>query len=98
VQNDTIVHTWLAPSDARKVLDKGYRVVHASAEYFYLDCGLGGWIGEEGGGNSWCDPYKSWTRIHSSVASISVVRSVLMVRFDPFVNVTDSQRERVLGG
>lgn len=34
--NDTIVDIWVNSSDARKVLDQGYRIVHASADYFYL--------------------------------------------------------------
>lgn len=34
--NDTIVDIWVNSADARKVLDQGYRIVHASADYFYL--------------------------------------------------------------
>ncbi len=30
-------------------------------DYFYLDCGLG----DKYGGGSWCDPMKTWARIHS---------------------------------
>ncbi|KIR82856.1 hexosaminidase [Cryptococcus gattii E566] len=81
--NDTIVDIWVNSADARKVLDQGYRIVHASADYFYLDCGQGGWIGEEGGGNSWCDPMKSWARMYS---------------FDPFKDVKDEERHLILGG
>ncbi|WVQ75375.1 hypothetical protein IAR50_004995 [Cryptococcus sp. DSM 104548] len=81
--NDTIVDIWVDSADARKVLDKGFRVVHASADYFYLDCGQGGWIGEEGGSNSWCDPLKSWAKIYS---------------FDPFKDVKNDERHLVLGG
>lgn len=29
--------------------------------YLYLDCGYGSLIG----GNSWCDPYKTWKHIYS---------------------------------
>lgn len=81
--NDTIVTVWVKAADALKALDKGYRIVHAAADYLYLDCGQGGWLGKEGGGNSWCDPFKSWQRIYS---------------FDPFAGVADSQRHLVLGG
>ncbi|ODN91414.1 hexosaminidase [Cryptococcus wingfieldii CBS 7118] len=81
--NDTIVDIWVNSADARKVLNKGFRIVHASADYFYLDCGQGGWIGQEGGGNSWCDPLKSWAKIYS---------------FDPFLDVEDDERHLVLGG
>ncbi|OXG85443.1 hexosaminidase [Cryptococcus neoformans A2-102-5] len=81
--NDTIVDIWVNSSDARKVLDQGYRIVHASADYFYLDCGQGGWFGEEGGGNSWCDPMKTWARMYS---------------FDPFKDVKAEERHLILGG
>jgi len=63
--NDTIVYIWKDSSDAKKVLNKGFRIVSAAADYFYLDCGRGGWIGSAGGGPSWCDPYKSWEKIWS---------------------------------
>jgi hexosaminidase len=33
---DTIVDVWLSSGDARRVLDKGYRIVHAASDYFYL--------------------------------------------------------------
>ena len=63
----TIVTVWASSKDVPRVLKRGYRIVHAAADYFYLDCGQGGWIGKEGGGNSWCDPFKSWARMYSSV-------------------------------
>ncbi|WVQ81171.1 hypothetical protein IAT38_003293 [Cryptococcus sp. DSM 104549] len=81
--NDTIVDIWVNSADARRVLDKGYRIVHASADYFYLDCGQGGWIGMEGGGDSWCDPLKSWARMYS---------------FDPYQGVKDDERHLIVGG
>lgn len=65
LSNDTIVTVWQNTSNAKSVAQRGYRIVHASSEYFYLDCGLGGWIGVDGGGNSWCDPYKTWSRFRS---------------------------------
>lgn len=33
---DTIVDIWMNSTDARRVLDKGFRIVHAPADYFYL--------------------------------------------------------------
>lgn len=30
-------------------------------DYLYLDCGLG----SPTGGNSWCDPYKTWLHIYN---------------------------------
>ncbi|ORY26256.1 glycoside hydrolase superfamily [Naematelia encephala] len=80
---DTIVSIWVNSADARRVLDKGHRIIQAAGDYFYLDCGQGGWIGQEGGGNSWCDPFKTWMRMYS---------------FDPYKDVSDEQKKLVLGG
>ncbi|CAK9786847.1 putative beta-hexosaminidase precursor [Cutaneotrichosporon oleaginosum] len=78
---DTVVEVWLSSAHTRAVLDKGFRVVHAASDFFYLDCGHGGWLPP--GGNSWCDPFKPWTK---------------MLSFDPYANVADYQRHLVLGG
>lgn len=83
LSNDTVVDVWISSANTRTVADKGYRLVHASSDYFYLDCGRGEWINQDGGANSWCDPYKSWQ---------------LMYSFDPYNNITDAQRSLVLGG
>ncbi|RSH95335.1 N-acetyl-glucosamine-6-phosphate deacetylase [Saitozyma podzolica] len=83
LSRDTIVDIWKDSRDARAVLDRGYKIVHAPADYFYLDCGQGGWIAKEGGGNSWCDPFKSWARMYS---------------FNPYENVDEAQKELVIGG
>lgn len=48
---------------AAKVVDAGFRFVHASSDYFYLDCGGGGWMGGNPDGNSWCDPFKTWQKV-----------------------------------
>ncbi|MBW0485803.1 hypothetical protein O181_025518, partial [Austropuccinia psidii MF-1] len=45
--------------------------------------GLGGWLGGAPNGTSWCDPFKTWQKIYS---------------FDPFNNITFSQRKLILGG
>ncbi|KAL1406042.1 Glucosamine-6-phosphate isomerase (Glucosamine-6-phosphate deaminase) (GNPDA) (GlcN6P deaminase) [Vanrija albida] len=84
LSNNTVVEIWVDSKDARRVVDKGYRIVHAAADYFYLDCGQGGWISADGGqGNSWCDPFKTWMKI---------------ISFDPYKNIEESQRKLVLGG
>lgn len=63
---DTIVTIWVSFADALRVLQKGHKIVHASGDFLYLDCGQGGWLAAPGGGgNSWCDPYKTWMKIHS---------------------------------
>ena len=55
------MYVWVSSTDAKSVAEKGYRMVLASSDYFYLDCGQGGWF--DGAQNSWCDPYKSWYKI-----------------------------------
>lgn len=57
--NDTLVWVWTTSDMAAAVTEQGKRVVHAPSNYFYLDCGQGGWVGDFTG-NSWCDPFKSW--------------------------------------
>ncbi|KAF7981486.1 hypothetical protein HWV62_33539 [Athelia sp. TMB] len=45
LHNDTIVMVWISSDDAKAVTKKGYRIVHAPSDYFYLDCGAGEWLG-----------------------------------------------------
>ncbi|KAL1405292.1 Glucosamine-6-phosphate isomerase (Glucosamine-6-phosphate deaminase) (GNPDA) (GlcN6P deaminase) [Vanrija albida] len=79
----TVVQVWISSDSVKQVADRGLRIVHASREYLYLDCGQGGWVTADGGLNSWCDPYKTWARIYS---------------FDPYNGTTPAQRAQVLGG
>lgn len=82
--NDTIVLVWISSADAAAVAAKGLRFVHAPSDFFYLDCGAGGWVGANPDGNSWCDPFKTWQKSYS---------------FDPFANLTtSSEQDLVLGG
>ncbi|KAJ7196128.1 N-acetylhexosaminidase, partial [Mycena pura] len=81
--NDTIVMVWISSADVQAVAQTGLRIVHAASDYFYLDCGHGGWVGAFPDGNSWCDPFKTWQ--HSYV-------------FDPVANLTAEQASHVLGG
>ncbi|KAH9813312.1 family 20 glycoside hydrolase [Melampsora americana] len=79
----TIVSVWRSSKNVKDVVEKGYRIIHAASDFGYLDCGLGGWLGKSSEGNSWCDPFKTWQKIYS---------------FDPYGNITHSQRKLVLGG
>ena len=54
---------WISSADVAAVVEKGYRIVHAASDFFYLDCGGGGWVGENVAGNSWCDPFKTWQKV-----------------------------------
>ncbi|ETW82196.1 glycoside hydrolase family 20 protein [Heterobasidion irregulare TC 32-1] len=82
--NDTVIMVWISSLNAAKVAQKGFDLVHAASDYFYLDCGGGGWVGAYPEGNSWCDPFKTWQKAYS---------------FDPLANLTTpTERARVLGG
>ncbi|GAA5956082.1 hypothetical protein JCM21900_002589, partial [Sporobolomyces salmonicolor] len=81
--NSTIVLVWVSSANIRATADLGYRIIHAASDYLYLDCGQGGWVGDNVDGNSWCDPFKTWQKIYS---------------FDPFTNLTTPQHAQVLGG
>lgn len=35
---------WKGSSTFKKLLNAGRRVIQASSDYFYLDCGMGGWV------------------------------------------------------
>ena len=61
--NDTLVMVWISAANVNAVVSKGFKVVHAANEYFYLDCGGGGWVGQNVNGNSWCDPFKTWQKV-----------------------------------
>ncbi|KAF8606798.1 glycoside hydrolase family 20 protein [Ceratobasidium sp. AG-I] len=80
---DTIALVWISSANVAAVVNKGYRVIHAPSDYFYLDCGGGGWVGSFPSGNSWCDPFKTWQKAYS---------------FDPLNGTTGDQASLVLGG
>ncbi|KAF7767960.1 CAZyme family GH20 [Agaricus bisporus var. burnettii] len=83
VGNDTIVMVWISSQHVGAVAEKGLRLIHAASDYFYLDCGGGGWVGNNINGNSWCDPFKTWQKAYS---------------FDPLNGTTPDQEHLVLGG
>ncbi|PCH40388.1 glycoside hydrolase family 20 protein [Wolfiporia cocos MD-104 SS10] len=83
LSNETIVLVWISSDDVKAVADKGFRVIHAASNYFYLDCGAGGWVGDYPAGNSWCDPFKTWQYSYT---------------FDPLANLTADQYSLILGG
>ncbi|GLJ05433.1 hypothetical protein SUGI_0018160 [Cryptomeria japonica] len=70
----TILQTWNnGPNNKKRITAAGYRAIVSSADFFYLDCGHGGWVGndssydkliENPNGGSWCAPYKTWQRIY----------------------------------
>ncbi|XP_047324568.1 beta-hexosaminidase 2-like [Impatiens glandulifera] len=71
-----ILQTWNnGPSNTKKIVQMGYRVIVSSSEFYYLDCGHGGFVGNDssynqppgnnqGNGGSWCGPFKTWQMIY----------------------------------
>ncbi|KDQ62085.1 glycoside hydrolase family 20 protein [Jaapia argillacea MUCL 33604] len=83
LSNETIVMVWISSEDVAAVAEKGFKIVHAASNYFYLDCGGGGWVGDNPAGNSWCDPFKTWQNSYT---------------FDPNANLTVEQQKLIMGG
>ncbi|KAI0927724.1 hypothetical protein AcV5_008183 [Taiwanofungus camphoratus] len=83
LSNETLVLVWISSEDVAAVAEKGFRIIHAASNYFYLDCGGGGWVGDYPAGNSWCDPFKTWQYSYT---------------FDPLANLTAEQIKLVMGG
>ncbi|EIW81489.1 glycoside hydrolase family 20 protein [Coniophora puteana RWD-64-598 SS2] len=52
LSNETIVMTWISSQDAAAIADKGFRIVQAPSNYFYLDEGQGSWVGGDPFGGS----------------------------------------------
>lgn len=83
LSNETLVLVWISSDNAIQVVEKGFKLIHAASDYFYLDCGAGGWVGANPAGNSWCEPFKTWQHAYS---------------FDPTANMTAAQQPLVQGG
>ncbi|CAG8623445.1 8972_t:CDS:2, partial [Cetraspora pellucida] len=83
LKNDTLVQVWTSKDVVKKVVAKGYRVVTGSSDKWYLDCGHGGWLGNNVNGSSWCDPYKTWQMIYS---------------YNPIEGLTDEEAKLIIGG
>jgi hypothetical protein len=93
---------WISSTSAQAVAAKGYDLVHAPSDYFYLDCGQGEWIGNTS--DAWVPPSGS----SSSSAEHSRARSTSWCdpfkgwqrayTFDPRANLTAAEARRVRGG
>ncbi|KAI5962038.1 HEX1 [Candida theae] len=96
IPKNITLQVWHEPSNIKTIISKGYDVVVSSADHLYLDCGYGGFLTNDfryvdspenddfntGQAGSWCGPYKTWQRIYS---------------FDFLRNLTDTEKEKVLG-
>ncbi|KAK4703376.1 hexosaminidase, partial [Phenoliferia sp. Uapishka_3] len=80
--NDTIVMVWISSQNVANVVQEGYRVIHAASNYFYLDCGAGGWLGNAPDLQSWC-LFNTWAHSYS---------------FDPYADIDPQHRHLILGG
>lgn len=73
----TILQTWNnGPNNTKRIIDTGYRAIVSSSEFYYLDCGHGGFLGNDSqydqlqpstsanNGGSWCGPFKTWQTIY----------------------------------
>eukprot|EP00164_Ancoracysta_twista_P006323 GFYU01008786.1.p1 GENE.GFYU01008786.1~~GFYU01008786.1.p1 ORF type:complete len:600 (+),score=201.97 GFYU01008786.1:95-1894(+) len=77
---DYTVQVWLG-QDIPKVTQAGFKGILSNYDAWYLDCGHGSWID---GGNSWCDPFKTWQAMYKN---------------EPFTSaMNQEQKDLVLGG
>lgn len=60
-----IIQIWTTKDDPmiKELLTRGYRVIFSNYDAWYLDCGMGAWVGE---GNNWCSPYKGWQTVYEN--------------------------------
>ncbi|KAL2511585.1 Beta-hexosaminidase 2 [Abeliophyllum distichum] len=92
---NVILHTWNnGPNNIKKVVESGYRVIVSSSDFYYLDCGHGGFLGNDsqydqppgtdpGNGGSWCEPFKTWQTIYN---------------YDITYGLNETESKLVLGG
>jgi len=66
IPGNSVVQVWRGVPNVKQVIDKGYKTVVSSNDFWYLDCGHGNFVS---GGKSWCDPYKT----HQDVYSFDIV-------------------------
>ncbi|GAB2260741.1 hypothetical protein Droror1_Dr00011596 [Drosera rotundifolia] len=88
----TILQSWNnGIENVKRLVSAGYRTIVSSSEYYYLDCGHGGFVGNDseydrlpqGDGGSWCAPFKTWQTIYD---------------YDIVEGLSEEERKLVLGG
>lgn len=100
---DTMVMVWIDSNNVRNVLDKGFRLIHAASDFFYLGeaCRLHIFstpstnvdqCSQDCGGGGWLGNSirNSWCDPFKTWQKI--------YSFDPYANVPDVQKSLVLGG
>ena len=60
-----IIQIWSTRDDPviSEMLAMGHRLIFSNHDAWYLDCGMGAWVGE---GNNWCSPYKGWQTVYDN--------------------------------
>lgn len=79
---DTVVQVWTSAENIKKTVRQGYDVITGSADYWYMDCGFGDWLGNWTMGKSWC-AYSDWQKAYS---------------FNPLQGLNTKESKKVLGG
>ncbi|KAH6634323.1 glycoside hydrolase family 20 protein [Chaetomium sp. MPI-SDFR-AT-0129] len=87
---DTVVQSWLGGDSVKKLTNLGLQVIDSNYNFWYLDCGRGGWISWNNENfetgypfNDWCGPTKSWGLVYA---------------YDPVAGLAPEQAKLVLGG
>ncbi|XP_057800426.1 beta-hexosaminidase 2-like [Salvia miltiorrhiza] len=90
-----VLQSWNnGPNNTKRIVSAGYRAIVSSADYYYLDCGHGGFLGndseydkppgaDQGSGGSWCAPFKTWQTIYN---------------YDITYGLKEAEAKMVLGG
>ncbi|XP_045139187.1 chitooligosaccharidolytic beta-N-acetylglucosaminidase-like isoform X2 [Portunus trituberculatus] len=60
-----IIQIWSTQDDPviSEMLSLGHRLIFSNHDAWYLDCGVGAWVGD---GNNWCSPYKGWQTVYNN--------------------------------
>lgn len=60
-----IIQIWTTRNNSaiQDLLSRGYRVIFSNYDAWYLDCGMGAWVGK---GHNWCSPYKGWQVVYDN--------------------------------
>lgn len=94
-KENTILQTWNnGHNNTKLIVSSGYRAIVSSADFYYLDCGHGDFVGNnseydkqtvnrEGNGDSWCGPFKTWQTIYN---------------YDIDYGLTEEEAKLVIGG
>ncbi|KAI9141241.1 glycoside hydrolase superfamily [Paraphysoderma sedebokerense] len=93
----TIIQLWRQGDSTtiQSVLNSGLNVVVSNYKAWYLDCGFGSFL--TGGGNSWCDPYKTPQTVYSYDPSDSIPASFLLNPLSPPADGSEISA-KLLGG